>query len=265
MSKIHATAIIDPSTELGEDVEIGAYTVIGPNCTLGARTVLGPHVVIEEFTELGEECSVRAGTVLGGPPQDLKFKGERSFVRIGNRTSIREFTTVHRATGEDEDTTIGDDCLIMAYAHIGHNCHVGNKVMLSSYDGLAGHITIEDGVVAGGMVGIHQFVHVGKFAMLGAYSKLVQDVPPFMLADGRPAEIVEINVQGLKRAGIGPSTRSSLRQAYKLLYRNKLNKTQALEAIEDQIEPNPELDKLIAFIKRMSEGSLGRQDYRPRK
>ncbi len=265
MSKIHPTAIIDPSAEISEDVEIGAYSVVGPDCYIGARTVIGPHVVIEQYTEIGDDCSVRAGTVLGGPPQDLKFKGEKSWVRIGHRTSIREFVTIHRATGEEEATTVGDDCLIMAYAHVGHNCHVGNRVMLSSYDGLAGHITIEDGVVAGGMVGIHQFVRVGKYAMLGAYSKLVQDVPPFMMADGRPAEIIEVNVHGLKRAGIGPSTRSTLRQAYKMLYRNKLNKTQALELIAEELDTNPELDYLVAFIKRISEGSLGRQDSRPRK
>lgn len=263
--KIHSTAVIDPSAEIGEDVEIGAYTVIGADCVVGAGTVLGPHVVLEQYTHLGQQCQVRAGTVLGGPPQDNKFKGERSFVRVGDRTQIREFVTIHRSTGEDEATEVGDDGLIMAYVHIGHNCTVGNRVMLSSYAGLSGHITFEDNVVAGGMIGVHQFVRVGRFAMLGGYSKVVQDVPPFMLADGRPADILDLNIRGLRRAGIDAATRNSLKQAYKLLYRTNLNRTQALEAIAEELDSNTELDYLVQFIERMKDGTSGRQDDRPRR
>jgi UDP-N-acetylglucosamine acyltransferase len=263
--KIHTTAVIDPSAQIGADVEIGAYTVIGPDCVVGDGTVLGPHVVLEQFTELGQLCQVRAGAVLGGPPQDNKFKGERSFVRVGDRTQIREFVTIHRSTGEDEATTIGDDNLIMAYVHIGHNCVVGNKAMLSSYAGLSGHIHIEDYVIVGGMIGMHQFVRVGRYAMLGGYSKVVQDVPPFMLADGRPADVLDLNVRGLRRAGIDTNTRSSLKQAYKLLYRSNMNRTQALEAIAEELEPNPELDYLVQFIERMKDGTSGRQEDRPRR
>jgi UDP-N-acetylglucosamine acyltransferase len=262
---IHTTAIIDPSAEIGSDVTIGAYTVIGQHCVVGDGTVLGPHVVLEEYTHLGRSCYVRAGAVLGGPPQDNKFKGERSYVRVGDRTQIREYVTIHRATGEDAATVVGDDGLIMAYVHIGHNCWIGNGTMLSSYAGLAGHITVEDGCVLGGMVGVHQFVRVGKLAMLGGYSKVVQDVPPYMLADGRPADILDLNVRGLRRAGLAPKTRASLRQAYKLLYRSNLNMTQALEAIAEEIESNPELDYLVEFIKRIHSGSSGRQDDRPRR
>lgn len=265
MSGIHPTAILDPSVRLGADVQIGAYTVVGPHCSIGEGTILGPHVVLEEFTSLGSQCHVRAGAVLGGPPQDHKFKGEESFVRIGDRTHIREFVTIHRATGPGEATTIGDDCLIMAYVHIGHNCKIGSHVMLSSYAGLAGHIAIEDHVVVGGMVGMHQFVRIGKLAMVGGYSKVVQDVPPFLLADGRPADILDLNVRGLRRSGINQMTRVSLRQAYKLLYRSNLNTSQALEAIAEELEPNPDLEYLIEFIKRIDSGSSGRQDDRPRR
>lgn len=263
--KIHPTAIIDPSVVLGQEVEIGAYSVVGPNCMIGDNTVIGPHVVLEEFTELGKDCQVRAGAVLGGLPQDLKFKGERSYVKIGDRNLIREFVTMHRATGAEESTIIGDDNLIMAYVHIGHNCIIGVNTMISSYVGLSGHINIEDGVVIGGMVGVHQYVRVGKLAMLGGYSKVVQDVPPFMLSDGRPADILDLNVRGLRRAGIKPSTRASLKHAYKLLYRSNLNMTQALTLIEEEIEPNPELNELVEFIKRIHDGSSGRQDDRPRR
>lgn len=262
---IHPTAIVDPTAVIGEGVRIGAYTIVGPHCEVGDRTILGPHVVLENLVTLGADCEVRSGAVLGGPPQDHKFKGEATRVRIGDRSHIREFVTIHRSTGEGEATTVGDDCLVMAYVHIGHNCHVGSHVMLSSYAGLAGHITVEDHVVVGGMVGLHQFVRIGRLAMVGGYSKVVQDVPPFMLADGRPADILELNVRGLRRAGLTPSTRAALRQAYKLLYRSNMNTSQALSAIAEEIEPNPELDSLVEFIQRMNTGTSGRQDDRPRR
>jgi UDP-N-acetylglucosamine acyltransferase len=263
--KIHPTAVIDPAAQLADDVEIGAYSVIGPDCIIGARTVVGPQVVMEQYTEIGEDCLIRAGAVLGGPPQDAKFKGERSFVRIGDRNQIREFVTLHRATGEDQATTVGNDNLIMAYVHIGHNCTVGNNTMISSYAGLSGHIALDDNVVLGGMVGVHQFVRVGKLAMLGGYSKVVQDVPPFMLADGRPADVLELNVRGLRRAGISAAERASLRHAYKLLYRNNMNVTQALEAIAEEVEPSPAVNLLVDFVRSMRDGSSGRQNDRPRK
>ena len=152
----------------------------------------------------------------------------------------------------------------MAYVHIGHNCDIRSNTMISSYVGLSGHITVEDGVVMGGMVGVHQFVRVGKLAMLGGYSKVVQDVPPFMLADGRPADILDLNIRGLRRAGLKPGTRAALKNAYKLLYRSNLNVTQALAAIEEEIEPSPELTFLVEFINRINGGSAGRQDDRPR-
>ena len=263
--KIHPTAIIDPAAQIGSDVEIGAYSVIGPNCILGDGTVVGPHVVFENYTETGKDCKIRSGAVLGGPPQDAKFKGERSYVRIGDRNEVREFVTLHRATGEEQATTVGDDNLLMAYVHVGHNCHIGNGVMISSYAGLSGHITVADNVVIGGMVGLHQFVRIGRLAMLGGYSKVVQDVPPFMLADGRPADVLDLNVRGLRRADIKPSSRAALKQAYKLLYRSNLNVTQALEAIAEEVESTPEVAYLVEFITQIGEGGFGRANDRPRR
>lgn len=262
---IHSTALIDPSAQLGEQIAVGAYAVIGPQCIVGDRTVIGPHVVLEEFTQIGCDCQIRAGAVLGGPPQDHKFKGERSFVRVGDRNLIREFVTFHRATGEDQATVIGSDNLIMAYVHVGHNCQIGSNTMISSYTGLSGHITVEDGVVMGGMVGMHQFVRVGKLAMLGAHSKVVQDVPPFMMADGRPADVVDLNVIGLRRAGVRAQARVALKQAYKFLYRSNLNVSQALETIDEEIEPTSEIRYLVEFMQNIREGSAGRQNDRPRK
>lgn len=263
LTGIHPTVFVDSSTQIGDEVQIGAYTVIGPHCRIGARTVIGPHVVIEEYTTIGRECQIRAGAVLGGPPQDHKFKGERSFLRIGDRNLVREFVTMHRATGPEAATVIGDDNLIMAYVHIGHNCEIGSNTMMANYTGLSGHVTVEDGAVLGGLVGVHQFVRIGKLAMLGGDSKVVQDVPPFMLADGRPASVLELNVRGLRRSGVVAPSRAALRQAYKLLYRSNLNVSQALEAITEEIEPNEELNYLVAFMQRIKEGSSGRQNDRP--
>lgn len=262
---IHPTAIIDPATSVGENVGVGPYCVVAGNCSIGDGTVLGPHVVIEEHTHIGRDCTIGSGAVLGGLPQDLKYKGERSYVRIGDRNQIREFVSIHRATGEEQSTTLGSDNLVMAYAHLGHNCSVGDHCMLSSYTALAGHITAEDYVIFGGLVGVHQYVRIGKLAMIGAYSKVVQDIPPFMLADGRPADVLDLNVRGLRRAGMEAETRAALKSAYKLLYRSNLNMTQALEAIADKLESDAELSYLTEFIKRIHDGTSGRQDDRPRR
>jgi UDP-N-acetylglucosamine acyltransferase len=185
---IHPTAVVDSSAELAPDVAIGPYCVIGRDVVIGRGTRLESHVVIEPYTTLGEECQVRQGTVLGGPPQDHKFRGERSYLVIGNRNIIREFVTIHRASGEDEATRIGDDNMIMAYCHVGHNVWLGNGIIMANQVGMSGHCLVEDRVVFGGIVGLHQFVRIGKFAMIGGMSKVVMDVPPFMLADGRPAK-----------------------------------------------------------------------------
>ena len=261
---IHPTAIIDPSARLGENVSVGPYAVIGPDCAVGANTELGPHVVLEAFTTVGRDCQVRAGAVLGGPPQDAKFKGERSYLRVGNRNLIREYVTLHRASGEDQETVVGDDNLILAYSHAGHNCRIGSGVLIANNVGLAGQVTIEDGAILGGLVGVHQFVRIGRMALVGGFSKVVQDVPPFLVADGRPADVLDLNALELRRAGVKPASRAALRRAYKLLYRANLNMSQALEAIEAEIAPNPEVAYLVAFMQRIKGGSLGRQDDRPR-
>lgn len=262
--KIHPTAVVDSGATFAEDVEIGAYCVIGPDVTLGPGTRLRSHVVIESLTTLGANCEVFPGTVLGGPPQDRKFKGERTFLTIGDNNIIREHVTIHRATGAGNATIIGNDNLIMADCHIGHNCIVGNGNMMSNMIGLSGHITVEDKVIFGGLVGVHQFARIGRLAMLGGYSKVVQDIPPFMMADGRPCKVLDLNVIGLRRAGVSARSRADLKQAYKLLYRSDMNMTQAVEAIEAELEPGPELDYLLDFIRKIRFGSFGRQNGPPR-
>jgi len=221
-------------------------------------------VVIECNTTIGPNCRVMAGAVLGGEPQDYKFHGEPSFLTIGEGNIIREYVTIHRASGDGEATVIGDHNMLMAYCHIGHNCRLGNGITMANMVGISGHTLIEDKVVFGGIVGVHQKVRIGKLAMIGGFSKVVQDVPPFAMADGRPMRVCDLNVIGLRRNGVGPKVRSDLKQAYKLLYRSDLNVTQALEAIENEIEPSEELQYLLDFIRNVRLGFGGRQLETPR-
>ena len=256
---IHETAIVHPTAELGSGVEIGAFSIVGENVKIGDGTILEPRVIIEPWTTVGRDCRICSGAILGGRPQDQKFGGERSFLTLGDRNIVREYVTIHRATGEEKMTVIGNENMLMAYCHIGHNCSLGNGIMMANMVGISGHVIIEDKVVFGGMVGVHQFVRIGKLAMIGGYSKVVQDIPPFMMADGRPTKVYDLNVIGLRRSGIPSKVRSGLRQAYKLLYRSNLNFSQAVEDIEAEIEPSAERDYLLEFVRDIKFGFAGRQ------
>lgn len=257
MIDVHPTAVIHPSARLGADVGVGPYAVIGEHCVIGAGTVLGPHAIVESFTTLGSNCQVFSGAVVGGIPQDLKFGGEESYTILGDRNVIRECATINRATGMGEETRIGDDNLIMAYAHVAHNCVLGNGIVLANGVTLAGHVEIEDHVTVGGLVGLHQFIKVGTMAMIGAMSRVVQDVPPYMLVEGHPPRVHGLNMVKLRRMELDPEARSLLKRAYKLLYRSDLNVTQAMEAIA-QLAPAPELERLLAFLGRCERGLVGK-------
>lgn len=263
-TQIHPTAIIEPSVEIGEGVLVGAYSVITGNVKIGDRTSIDSHVVIEGNTTIGADNTFRSGCVIGGPPQDWGFKGEESYVVIGEKNIIRECVTIHRASGEGESTIIGDGNMLMAYCHIGHNCKLGNHITMANSVGVSGHTVIEDNVVFGGMTGIHQKLRVGKLAMVGGFSKVVQDVPPFSMVDGRPSRVVDINIIGLRRNNVTTKTRAELRKAYKILYRSNLNMSQALDVIEKDLEMTAELTYLIDFVKRIRLGSRGRQLETPR-
>ena len=237
--KIHPTASIDPSAILGDDVEIGPFAVVGAEVVLGEGTRLRPHAVVDAYVTLGKQCDVFSGAVLGGIPQDRKFKGEKSFLVIGDNNIIREHVTIHRAAGEGNETRIGNDNLIMAYCHIGHNCQLGSGITMANMTGISGHVLVEDRVNFGGMVGIHQFARIGRLAFVGGYSKVVQDIPPFMMADGRPCKVLDLNIVGLRRSGVSARVRADLKQAYKLLYRSEMNMSQAVENNEADLEPTP--------------------------
>jgi len=258
-TQIHETAIIDPNAQIGTGVEIGPFCIVGPNCTIGDNTTIDAHAVVEAWTNIGRDCRVGAGAVLGGRPQDKKFKDEKSYLNIGDGNIIREYVTIHRGTGEGNITTIGNNNMLMAYCHVGHNCTIGNDIMMANMVGISGHVIVEDKVVFGGMVGVHQFVRIGKLAMVGGLSKIVQDIPPFMLADGRPSKVYGLNVIGLRRNGVVPKVRSEIRQAYKFLFRSNLNLSQSIGMIENEIDASVERDYLLDFLRSIKSGYAGRQ------
>jgi UDP-N-acetylglucosamine acyltransferase len=260
---VHPTALVDPKAELEEGVWVGPYCIIEGGTRIGKGTILEAHAIIKSGTSVGERCRIWPHVILGHEPQDVKFRGQESFLKIGDDNILREMVTIHRATGEGAQTTIGNNNLLMAYVHIGHNCIVGNNTMISNSTGLSGHVTIEDKVVIGGFVGIHQFVHVGKMGMIGGLSKVVQDVPPFCTCDGRPAKVHGLNTRGLRRNGVPSEVRNQVSTAFKLLYRSGLNTSQALECIHAEIPRSETLDYFIDFVERVREGRLGRQDETP--
>jgi len=251
---IHPSSVIHPSAEIEPGVKIGPFSVVGRNVRLGAGTVLHAHAVIEQNTRIGKHCEIFPGAIVGGRPQDLKFKDEESYLEIGDYNTLRECVTIHRATGEGNTTRLGSHNMIMAYVHIGHNCHIGSHITLASYAGISGHVEVEDHVNVGGLTGIHQGCRIGTLAMLGGFSKITQNIPPYMLVDGNPAREYDINKIGLRRAGISPKVRGELKQAYRLIYRSNLNMSQALDTIEEEIDKSPELDHLVQFIRSSRNG-----------
>ena len=233
MALIHPSAIIDPKAEIAEDVEIGPYAVIGPNVVIGRKTQIGAHTVVEGHTSIGSENRIGHFASVGGAPQDMKYRGEPTKLVIGDRNLIREFTTLHTGTIQDQGITkIGNDNWIMAYVHIAHDCVVGNNTIFSNNAQIAGHVHVGDWAILGGMCGVHQFVRIGEHSMIGGASKLVQDLPPYVIASGAVAEPHGLNAEGLKRRGFTPETIAVLRNAYRILYKDGLTFDEAKVAIE---------------------------------
>jgi UDP-N-acetylglucosamine acyltransferase len=250
--QIHPTASVHPTAVLGENVKVGAYSSVGEHVVIGDGTRLEANVMIEKWTEIGSDCHIYSGAVIGSQAQDMKYKGERSLVKIGDRNTIREYVTINRATGPDCETVIGNDNLIFTSVHIGHNCTIGNHVILTNMATLGGHVVIEDRVVVGGCVGVHQFTRIGTGAMIGGYSKVHSDVPPFLLCEGNPAEIRTINVVGLRRSGAKSDELNELKHVFKCLFRNQLNTQQALEALAQDDIQGASSQRLIQFMSESS-------------
>jgi len=254
MSNIHPTAIIHPQARVGANCEIGPYCIIGEQVELGDGCRLHSHVVIDGRTRLGQQNEVFPFAVLGKQTQDLKWQGGVTRVEIGDRNTFRECVTIHSATNDGDATVLGSDNHILAYCHIAHDCRLGNHVVMSSYAGLAGHVMVDDHAVIAGYVAVHQFCRVGRLAMIGGCSKVRQDIPPFMLADGNPAETVTINKVGLERNGVPEETVNALRAAYKLLFREGLTISNALVRIERELPPLPEIQHLVQFVRASERG-----------
>jgi UDP-N-acetylglucosamine acyltransferase len=251
----HPSAIVHPNAAIGEGAEIGPFCVIGDRVKIGARTKLLAHVVVNGNTTIGEDTIVYPFTTIGMPSQDRKFEGEVSYTQIGDRTIVREYVSIHRATGEGQVTTVGDDCLLLAYVHVAHNCLIGNHVTMSSSAQLAGHVTIEDHANVGGMTGVHQFVRIGTYAMVGGMSKIGRDCPPYFLVEGGPAVVRDVNRIGLRRANFPPEVMAELKECYKLLYRSNLNTSQALAAMRELVK-TPEGRHLVEFVEAASERGI---------
>ena len=257
MAKIHPTAIVEDGAQLGEDVELGPYATISSDVKLGARTVVQQGAIIRGHTTIGEDCQIFPYACIGMKPQDLKYKaGSVSYVEIGNRTVIREFATVHLGTADGEKTIIGDDCLFMAYCHAAHGCVLGNHVICSNSVQLAGDVHIKDWAIIGGCAASHQFCTVGRHAMVGGMSKIRQDVPPFMLCDmeGSSQKVIGPNVVGLTRRGFSRDTIAALKEAFRFIYHSGLNRSQALERVENDIEQIPEVKELVEFYRNSKRG-----------
>ena len=256
---IHPTAVVAPGARLGANVRIGPFAIVGPDVTIGDACEIAGHAILDGRVVLGPQVRIGHGAVIGGEPQDLKFKADTpSGVRIGARSVIREYVTIHRATQADAWTEIGEECLLMATCHVAHDCRLGDGVIVINYAGITGHCEIGDRATIGGYVGMVPFTRVGTLAYIGGCSKVNQDVPPFMLADGNLATVRGVNVVGLRRAGVVPGDRRALREAHRLLYRSGLAPATALERMRRELEPTRHVKELIAFVEAATKhGILG--------
>jgi UDP-N-acetylglucosamine acyltransferase len=250
----HPTAIIHPQAQIGSGCEIGPYCIVGEHVSLGEKCKLHSHVVIDGHTKLGNGNEIFPFASIGLKTQDLKWKGGVTRTEIGDENTFREYVTVHSATGDGEVTRIGSRNHLLAYCHVAHNCALGDNIIMSNVATLAGHVMVEDYAVIGGLAAIHQFCRIGEMAMIGGCSKVVQDVPPFMIADGNPAETRTINKVGMERNGVAEEAQTALRQAYKTLFRDGLTIPNALAKIERELPPLPEVRHLLAFVRASERG-----------
>lgn len=256
MTKIHPSAIIHEGAQLGVDVEIGPYSIVGPNVRIGDRAKIMPQVFLDGHTSIGPECTIFPFASIGSQTQDLKFKGGVTFVEVGARTTLREYVTVNSGTAEGEVTRVGAQCHIMAYCHVAHGSKVGDRVIMANGASLSGDVLVEDDVVIGGMTGIHQFTRIGGFAMVGGMAKITQDVPPFMLVDGSPAGVHGINAIKLQRLNVPVETQALIKKAFKVIYRDGLSTRQALEKIRAELAMTPEIERLVKFIETSERGII---------
>jgi UDP-N-acetylglucosamine acyltransferase len=253
-TRIHPTAIVSGDAVLGVDVEIGPFAIVGEGCTIGDGSIIAPRATLERNVILGPNVKVGSGSILGGDPQDLKFKGEYTTVEVGEGTTIREYSTINRGTTQSYKTTIGRHCFIMSYVHLAHDCHIGDGVILTNAVQLAGHVSVGDKAIIAGQSAAHQFVKVGQYAFVGGCSRISQDVPPYVKAVGNPIKLYGLNSVGLQRNNFPEDVVHELKRAYRLFFRSELNVTQAKERAATELKPFPEVQELLRFVEESGRG-----------
>jgi len=255
MKMIHPTAIVDPSARFEAGVEIGPYACVGNDVFIGSGTKIGPHVVIDPYTSIGPECSIFQFASIGAPPQSVKYGGGETCVRIGRKCVVREFVTIHRGTEDGGGVTeIGEECMLMAYTHIAHDCRIGNGVLFANNATLAGHISVDNKATIGGLVAIHQFVNIGRHAFVGGKSAVVKDIPPYVIAAGDRARLYGLNTVGLKRSDFSQEALVSLKKAYRIIFRIGLTLNEAIERAYAEVEQTPEVKVFLEFIESSRRG-----------
>jgi UDP-N-acetylglucosamine acyltransferase len=260
--QIHPLAYVDAKAELADDIVVGPFCNIEAGAVLGTGCILESHVTIRRWTTIGNNNTFAQGAVIGGDPQSIAYKGEPTFLTIGNNNIFREYVTVHRSMFNEKQTKIGNHCMLMAYAHVAHDCHLHDNVVVANSVGIAGHVTIEERAFIGGMSGIHQWCRIGKVAMIGGFTKITRDVPPFTLVDGIDEEVRDINAVGLRRLGINQDSRLALHKACKLLFKSKIGLSSALELVREEVPQTDEVRYLVTFEERRFHGRNGRGDQR---
>lgn len=253
-ARIHPTAIVDGSAELGQDVEIGAWAIVGPRCVVGDGSVLAPRATLERDVTLGQRVRIGIGSVVGGDPQDLKYRGEETRVEIGDDTVLREYVTINRATSHSWVTRVGKGCFLMSYVHLAHDCALGDGVIISNGTQLAGHIVVEDRATISGLCAAHQFVRIGTHAFIGGCSRVAQDVPPYVKAVGNPVKLFGLNSVGLQRNGFSEEVLRELKRAYRFLFRSEHTVSQGVERARAECEPLKEVTHFLDFVSQSERG-----------
>lgn len=253
---IHPTALVSAKAVIGTGVQVGPYAIIGDACEIGDECVIGARAVLERNVRLDRDVQIGVGSVLGGDPQDLKFKGEETWVEVGAGTRIREYSTINRGTAQSHRTSVGQNCFLMSYVHLAHDCHLGDGVIISNATQVAGHVTIEDRAIVSGLVAVHQFVKIGRHAFVGGASRVQKDVPPYLKAVGNPVKLYGLNSIGLQRSGFDEEVIRELKRAYRLFFRSELNVSQALERARSELRPLPEVEHFLRFLEDSDRGVI---------
>jgi len=254
VSRIHPTALVDPRAELGRDVSVGPFAIIGPEVFLGDGVEIGARATVERNSRLAARVRIGQGTIVGGDPQDLKYRGEESWVEIGEGTVVREYTTINRGTAASGVTRVGAGCFLMSYVHLAHDCHVGDGVIIANGTQLAGHVTIHERAILSGVCAVHQFVTIGALCFIGGCTRVNQDIPPFVRAVGNPVELYGLNTVGLQRAQMPATTVSGLKRLYRLVFNSDLNLSQAVQRGREEVPATPESERFLAFLATSQRG-----------